>query len=105
ELCGTVYSDFGHNERDVGLRDTLIRLDTQMLGECRRIFANAETPATRVRKYNGLGAEALYHPPRLAGPLAEAAVTYGDYVLSVGRIASVQPGDLAGAALDPRRSH
>ena len=28
ELCRTVYSDFGHNERDVGLRDTLIRLDT-----------------------------------------------------------------------------
>ena len=35
ELCGTVYSDFGHTELDVGLRDTLIRLDTEMLGECR----------------------------------------------------------------------
>src|SRR6476661_3067713 len=40
ELCGTVYSDFGHNEADVGLRDTLIRLDTEMLNECRRVFAN-----------------------------------------------------------------
>ena len=99
ELCGTVYSDFGHNERDVGLRDTLIRLDTQMLGECRRIFANAENTANRVRKYNGLAAEALYHPPRLAGPLAEAAVTYGDYVLSVGRIESVKRVDLLVSAM------
>ena len=41
ELCGTVYSDFGHNEADLGLRDTLIRLDTEMLGECRHVFANA----------------------------------------------------------------
>src|ERR1700754_720511 len=67
ELCGTVYSDFGHNEADLGLRDTLIRLDTEMLGECRRVFANAQNTANRVAKYNGIAAEALYHPPRLAG--------------------------------------
>ena len=36
ELCGTEYSDFAHTELDVGLRDNLIRLDTRMLGECRR---------------------------------------------------------------------
>ena len=48
ELCGTPYSDFGHNETDVGLRDTLIRLDTEMLGECRAIFANARNTAKRL---------------------------------------------------------
>ena len=92
ELCGTVYSDFGDNERDVGLRDTLIRLDTEMLGECRRVFANAANTARRVQKYNGIPAEPLYHPPRLAGRLAAGA--YGDYVLSVGRIESVKRVDL-----------
>lgn len=99
ELCGTEYSDFGHNEQDVGLRDTLIRLDTEMLGECRRVFANAENTANRVRKYNGVAAEALYHPPRLAGRLAAAAVEYGDYVLSVGRIESVKRVDLLVSAM------
>ena len=99
ELCGTVYSDFGHNERDVGLRDTLIRLDTEMLGECRHIFTNAENTANRVRKYNGLCAEALYHPPRLAAELAAAPVSYGDYVLSVGRIESVKRVDLLVSAM------
>jgi glycosyltransferase involved in cell wall biosynthesis len=92
ELCGTVYSDFGHNERDVGLRDTLIRLDTEMLGECRHVFANAANTAGRVQKFNGIAAEALYHPPRLAGRLAGGA--YGDYVLSVGRIESVKRVDV-----------
>jgi len=92
ELCGTIYSDFGHNERDVGLRDTLIRLDTQTLGECRRVFANAANTASRVQKYNGVAAEALYHPPRLAERLAGGG--YGDYVLSVGRLESVKRVDL-----------
>ena len=66
ELCGTVYSDFSHTEQDVGLRETLIKLDTEMLGECRAIYTNAQNTASRLEKYNGLKAEPLYHPPRLA---------------------------------------
>lgn len=92
ELAGTPYSDFRHIESDVGLRETLIRLDTEMLGECRRLFTNAQNTANRVRKYNGLDAEALYHPPRLASRLFSRS--YGDYVLSVGRIESVKRVDL-----------
>ncbi len=97
ELAGTPYSDFGHNERDVGLRDTIVRLDTQMLSECRRLFANAQNTANRVRKFNGLEAQALYHPPRLAPRLQAGG--YGDYVLSVGRIESVKRVDLLVAAM------
>ena len=66
ELCGTAYSDFAHTERDVGLRDTLMRLDTEMLGECAKIFANAKNTASRLARFNGLHAEPLYHPPQLA---------------------------------------
>lgn len=92
ELCGTEYSDFSHTELDVGLRDTLMRLDTDMLGECRAIFANARNTASRLAKFNGLHAEPLYHPPQLAGRLVPGP--YGDYVLSVGRIESVKRVDL-----------
>jgi glycosyltransferase involved in cell wall biosynthesis len=92
ELCGTAFSDFGHNEADVGLRDTIVRLDTEMLGECRRLFAIARNTADRVRKYNGLAADVLYPPPRLALRLQPGP--YGDYVLSVGRIESVKRVDL-----------
>ena len=45
ELCGTEYSDFSHTDLDVGLRDKLIALDTEMLGECRSIFTNARNTA------------------------------------------------------------
>jgi glycosyltransferase involved in cell wall biosynthesis len=92
ELCGTEYSDFAHTELDVGLRDTLMRLDTEMLRECRAIFSNARNTAARLSKYNGLRAEPLYHPPQLAPRLV--AGPYGDYVLSVGRIESVKRVDL-----------
>jgi glycosyltransferase involved in cell wall biosynthesis len=92
ELCGTEFSDFSHTELDVGLRDTLIGLDTKMLGECRAIFANARNTASRLSRFNGLIAEPLYHPPRLASRLVPGP--YGDYVLSVGRIESVKRVDL-----------
>lgn len=92
ELCGTQYSDFGHTDLDVGLRDRLIALDTEMLRECRAIFSNARNTAARLQKFNGLTAEPLYHPSRLAPKLH--AGSYGDYVLSVGRIESVKRVDL-----------
>ena len=93
ELCGTEFSDFDHVESDVGLRATLIDLDTRMLGECRHIYTNARNTANRVAKYNGLEAEALYHPPHLADQLK--AGPYGDYVLGVGRLETVKRPDLA----------
>ena len=92
ELCGTEYSDFSHTDLDVGLRDTLIRLDTEMLAECRAIFSNARNTAGRLEKFNGLKAEPLYHPSRLASRLRGGE--YGNYVLSVGRLESVKRVDL-----------
>ena len=102
ELCGTEYSDFSHTELDVGLRDTLMRLDTQMLGESRALFTNARNTAARVARFNGIQAEPLYHPPNLAPRLV--AGSYGDYVLSVGRIEAVKRVELiirAMASVDP----
>ncbi len=97
ELCGTPYSDFAHVDLDVGLRERLVALDTAMLGECRRIFANAGNTANRVRRYNGLEATALYHPPRLAERLAGGPAE--GYILSVGRLETVKRIDLAIEAL------
>ena len=89
----------------------LIDLDTQMLGECRRIFANARNTAARLAKFNGLTAEPLYHPPHLADRLrpaptattcwrrpagnrqAGAAGDRGDGAWSIGRSSCVLAGD------------
>jgi glycosyltransferase involved in cell wall biosynthesis len=92
ELAGTPYSDFEHSEADVGLRRRLLELDRQMLGECRRVFTNAQNTANRLEKFNGVAATALYHPPPMAEQLH--AGRYGDYVLAVGRLEAVKRPEL-----------
>jgi glycosyltransferase involved in cell wall biosynthesis len=93
ELCGTPFSDFEHTERDVALRKRLIELDTEMLAECVGRFSIAQTVSARLQQYNGLTAEPVYHPPRLAASLRGGA--YGDYMLAVSRLEKVKRLDLA----------
>jgi glycosyltransferase involved in cell wall biosynthesis len=102
ELCGTEYSDFEHVDLDVGLRQKLVELDRQMLEECERRYTIAKTTTRRLERFNGVRADPLYHPPRLAERLR--AGPYGDYVLSVGRLESIKRIDLllkAMPAVDP----
>src|SRR5579872_5154045 len=97
DLIGTPYSEFGHTEGDVRLRDRLIALDNEALGESKAVFANARNTAARLARFNGLTADPLYHPPPLAGHLS--AGESGDYVLSVGRLEANKRVDLIIRAL------
>jgi glycosyltransferase involved in cell wall biosynthesis len=103
ELCGTPYSDFGHDELDVGLRDRLMALDEQMLGECRGVYTISQTVSARLEKYNGLASRALYHPPLIAPLLTPGE--YGSYVLSVARLEGNKRVDLAVRAMASLPSH
>jgi glycosyltransferase involved in cell wall biosynthesis len=93
ELCGTMYSDFDHVDLDVGVRQTLVALDTEMLGECRRRYAIAGNTTTRLQAFNGLHAETIHHPPRLADRIVGGPAQ--DYILSVGRLETIKRHDLA----------
>jgi glycosyltransferase involved in cell wall biosynthesis len=97
ELTDTPYTDFTHDERDLALREKLLALDTETLGECRGLFSISSTISNRLRRYNGLEATPLYHPPRLATRLH--ARPAGAYVLSLGRLETVKRVDLAVRAM------
>jgi glycosyltransferase involved in cell wall biosynthesis len=97
ELSGTPFSDFAHVEDDVALRERIVALDTAMLSECRHVFANSANTAGRAARFNGIAAEPLYHPPRLADRLQGGPS--GSYFLSVGRLETVKRVDLAIRAL------
>lgn len=97
ELADTAYSEFQHRDLHVATRDRLIALDTQMLGESRAVYTIAHTVTARLARYNGLAAETLYHPPRLAARLHGGSA--GNYLLSVGRLESVKRVDLVINAL------
>lgn len=93
ELVDTAFTDFTHQEPDIALRERLMALDTEMLGECRGLFSISATVSRRVERFNGLQATPVYHPPRLAGRLHSGEAS--SYVLSVGRLESVKRVDLA----------
>jgi len=93
DLVGTPYSEFTHADADVRLRDRLIALDTEVLAESRRLYSIAKNVSGRLARYNGLSAEALYHPPPLAERLRPGR--FGAYVLSVGRLEANKRVDLA----------
>lgn len=85
DLWGTPYSDFDPaQETDRRLRDQLVDLDTEVLRSYKRIYTNAKNTAARLKKYNGIEAVPLYHPPHLAGRFY--AAEDGGYILSVGRL-------------------
>jgi glycosyltransferase involved in cell wall biosynthesis len=92
ELADTAYSEFKHRSLDVAVRDRLIALDATMLQESRAIYTIARTVTARLARYNGLAAETLYHPPRLAARLHGGPAS--GYILSVGRLESVKRVDL-----------
>lgn len=102
DLCGTAFSEFGHTEADVRLRDRLMRLDREALGESRRLFSISRNTSERLARYNGLTADTIYHPPPLADVLTPGP--YGDYVLSVGRLELTKRVDLIIEALARTRS-
>ncbi len=97
ELCGTRFRDFEETDSDVGLRQTLLRLDREMLAESRRLFTIGRVVSERLEKFNGLRAPVLHNPPVLAPRLAPGP--YGDYMLSVGRLEAIKRVDLAVRAL------
>lgn len=103
ELCGTPYGDFGHEEADVALRERIMALDEEMLGECAGLYTISRTVSDRLLKYNGLPSMPLYHPPLIA-PLLRSG-PYGAYLLSVARLEQNKRVDLALAALAYLPSH
>lgn len=97
ELAGTIYSDFGHDERDVGLKEKLMALDEQMLGECVGRYTISRTVSERLQRFNGLDSTPLYHPPLLAPRLSPGPSA--GYVLSVARLEGNKRVDLVVRAM------
>lgn len=94
---GTPWSDFTASREDRRTRETIAAIDNVGLSEARKVFANSLTVAARLRKYNGIASEPLYHPPPLAGRYRTGV--FGDYALTVGRLDGWKRPDLPVRAL------
>jgi glycosyltransferase involved in cell wall biosynthesis len=94
---GTAYSDFTSSPEDRRAREAIAEIDRVGLSEARRVFANSGTVAARLKRFNGIASDPLYHPPPLAGRYREGP--FGDYVLTVGRLDGWKRADLVVGAL------
>jgi len=90
---GTRESDFTAAPEDTRWREMILEADRTGLSGARRIFTIAKNTAERLRRFNGIEGEALYHPPPLAGRYrcAESA----GYALAAGRLDPWKRVDLA----------
>jgi glycosyltransferase involved in cell wall biosynthesis len=85
DLYGTPYSDLSPSGlRGRLFRSRLVRRDTAALAGIPVRFTISANTSDRLRRFNGLEAEPLYHPSRLAPVLHCRG--YGDFILSVGRL-------------------
>jgi glycosyltransferase involved in cell wall biosynthesis len=81
---GTAYSDLTSSPEDRRTREVIAEIDRVGLTEARKVFANSQTVASRLYRFNGIRSEPLYHPPPLDGRYRSG--TFGDSVLWVGRL-------------------
>lgn len=89
ELYGTPYSDLHQSE--IGRKVTLEiqRWDNNLLRrEFHHIFTNSHNVALRLKKYNQIDAEPLYHPPLNYSRLR--CDEFGDFILYPGRFDSIK---------------
>jgi glycosyltransferase involved in cell wall biosynthesis len=88
---GTDLGQFTQSPEDRATRRAVERLDAVALGEARRVFATSRNVADRLRRYNGIEAELLPHPPQ---SLAYRNAEPEGFVLSVNRLDRAKRIDL-----------
>jgi glycosyltransferase involved in cell wall biosynthesis len=83
-LWNTPFDDLSHYPEGVQVRDFIHRCDRKFLAGAKKIFANSVTVADRLRRYNQIESEALYHPPPRSTSLFSGPL--GDYIYCPSRL-------------------
>jgi glycosyltransferase involved in cell wall biosynthesis len=87
----TELGQFDESPEDRATLQAVARLDAVALGEARRVFATSRNVADRLRRFNGIDAELLPHPPQSL-PYREADPE--GFVVSVNRLDRAKRIDL-----------
>lgn len=87
----------GNSENGDRIRARVMQFDKTCLLESKKIYANSNNVANRLRKYNNIDSDPLYHPPALAGRYFTDQ--YSNYILSVGRLDKLKRNELLIKAL------
>ena len=83
-LWGTQLDDLSTYPEGPRIREWIKHCDEKFIPEAKKVFANSRTVADRLRQYNNLESEVLYHPPPLSDRLR--AGEQRDYVFYLSRM-------------------
>src|SRR5712691_5807333 len=83
-LWGTSFDDLSTFADGVRVREWIKHCDERFIPEARKVFANSKAVADRLKRYNNIESEPLYHPPPLADQLRTGEL--GDYVFCPSRL-------------------
>jgi glycosyltransferase involved in cell wall biosynthesis len=83
-LWGTPFDDLSTYSDGVRVREWIHDCDKQFIPQAKRVFANSKTVAQRLKHYNDIDSEPLYHPPPLADKLRTGE--QGDYFFYPSRL-------------------
>lgn len=83
-LAGTPFEDLSTHPEGPRVREWIRECDARFIPEARRVFANSQTVADRLLKYNRIESVPLYHPPPRADRLR--AGEQGDYIFYPSRL-------------------
>jgi glycosyltransferase involved in cell wall biosynthesis len=84
DLWDSPYREFPDDPRHRGIRDALHAADTLALHEAERVFSLSHVVADRLRRFNGVESEVLYHP--ILAPETFRCEDGGDEIVSVCRM-------------------
>ncbi len=84
ELWESPISDLAHMPGGAHLRSAIHAADNALLAECQPIYTISRGVSERLRRFNGLVSEPLYHPPPGVEHLRPG--DYGDYILFPSRL-------------------
>jgi glycosyltransferase involved in cell wall biosynthesis len=92
DFDGTRFGSFSASSEDRRVVKMIRDMDSRCLQEARAIFANSRNVARRLRRYNDLSSEPLYHPPKLDGRYR--CDHFSDTIFGVGRLDQLKRFDL-----------
>src|ERR1700704_1889589 len=91
-LWGTQFDDLSTYPEGARIREWIKHCDERFIPEARKVFANSKAVAERLKRYNNIEREPLYHPPPLAGRLKTGE--QGEYIFYPSRLEPQKRQDL-----------
>ena len=83
-LWDTAFDDLSPYPDGAQVREWIRQADNRLIPQAKKVFANSQTVADRLRRYNQIESEPLYHPPPRAQQLR--AGDQGDYIFYPSRL-------------------